>query len=78
MKTAISIPEDLLRATEAYARQANKSRSQVVTEALRHYLAVERPCNVVESINRVVDAEDAEDAGFRNAAARRVLGQSEW
>jgi metal-responsive CopG/Arc/MetJ family transcriptional regulator len=78
MKTAISIPEDLLRATEAYARSANKSRSQVIAEALRQYLPHDQPEGMVESLNRVVDSMEAEDAKFRTEAARHVLGNSEW
>lgn len=78
MKTAISIPDDVFRAGERYARRAQKSRSQLYAEALSEYLARHAPDEVTEAMNRVV-AEIAEPVDpFVAAAARRILERSEW
>jgi predicted transcriptional regulator len=39
LKTAISISDDVFQKAEHYARQKNKSRSEVYTEAISEYFA---------------------------------------
>jgi predicted transcriptional regulator len=78
MKTAISIPDDVFRAAERYARRARKSRSQLYAEALAEYLSRHGPDEVTEAMNGVV-AELAEPTDpFVAAAAHRILERAEW
>lgn len=78
MKTAVSVPDDVFRAAEKQARRARKSRSQLYTEALSEYLARHAPDEVTEAMNRVADTVHEARDEFVSAAARRILGQSDW
>ena len=78
MKTAISIPDGVFRAAERHARRAQKSRSQLYTEALSEYLARHSPDEVTEAMNKVVAELDEPVDPFVVAAARRILERSEW
>ena len=83
MKTAISLHNRLFRAAEQHARRAQKTRSQLYADALAEYLARHAPDEVTAAMNRVVSEvaaapDDAGDAAFVAAAARRVLERSEW
>jgi metal-responsive CopG/Arc/MetJ family transcriptional regulator len=49
---AITLPNDLLRAVDAYAQHMNVSRSEVVREAIRQLIAMRR---VLEEISRAKD-----------------------
>jgi metal-responsive CopG/Arc/MetJ family transcriptional regulator len=79
VKTAISIPDDVFRQAEAVARRSGVSRSQLVSDALREYLARHAPDEVRESFDRVLaDVGEGEDDRFRRVAARRRLKRSTW
>jgi metal-responsive CopG/Arc/MetJ family transcriptional regulator len=78
MKTAISIPDDIFEDAERLARRLKQSRSEVYSRALAEYVARHAPDRVTEQMDRVV-AELAEPTdGFASAAARRLLGSTEW
>ena len=79
MKTAISLPDDLFRAADRYAKRMHKSRSQLYAQALAEYLARHAPDEVTEAMNRVVDRLGAPPPDrFVTAAARRTLEHTEW
>lgn len=78
MKTAVSIPDDVFEKVERLARGARKSRSEVFSAALREYVARHAPDEVTDAIDRVCESVRREDDGFVNAAAKRVLKNSEW
>jgi len=78
MKTAISIPDDVFKAAERYARRAQKSRSQLYAEAVSEYLARHAPDAVTEAMNKVVAELTEPMDPFVAAAARRILERSEW
>jgi len=78
MKTAVSLPDDVFRQAERQARRTRKSRSQLYAEALSEYLARHAPDEVTEAMNRAVDQLKQPSDPFVSAAARRVLGRSEW
>jgi predicted transcriptional regulator len=79
MKTAVSLPDDLFRAAEQYARRVRKSRSQLYADALSEYLARHAPDEVTEAMNRVLaELGDAGAEPFVARAARRVLEDIEW
>ncbi len=78
MKTAVSIPDDVYRGAERLARRTKKSRSRVISDALREYVARHAPDDVTEAMDRAcAEAGGATDA-FTTAAARRTLERSEW
>jgi metal-responsive CopG/Arc/MetJ family transcriptional regulator len=78
MKTAVSVPDRVFRAAERHAQRAGKSRSQLYAEALSEYLTRHVPDEVTEAMNRVVDQVRAPVDPFPAAAARRILGRTEW
>ena len=79
MKTAVSLPDQVFREAERFARRAKKSRSRLYAEALAEYLARHAPDEVTEDMNRVVEqlGDSAADR-FVAAAGRRVLERVEW
>lgn len=78
MKTAVSIPDAVFAEAERLARRTKKSRSQLVSDALREYVARHAPDQVTETMDRVCAEAGQETDSFVAAAARRVLVRSEW
>ena len=68
MKTAISIPNNLLKQAERLARHEKKSRNQLFADAVREYVARHEP----DTVNQGRADE------FVSAASRRILERSEW
>ena len=78
MKTAVSIPDDVFEGAERLARRTKKSRSRLVSDALREYLARHSPDEITEAMNKAcAEIGDTKDE-FVSAAARRILEKSEW
>jgi len=82
MKTAVSIPDDVFEGAERLARRTNRSRSRLVSDALKEYLARHTPDKVTEAMNRAL-AQIGEQAGkendsFVSSAAHAVLERTEW
>jgi predicted transcriptional regulator len=80
MKTAVSLPDELFQAVERLARRTKRHRSEVYADALREYVARHSSDEVTDSLDEVVRqlAESGEDNRFATAAARSVLGATEW
>jgi len=78
MKTAVSIPDDVYRGAEILARRTKKSRSRLVSDALREYLARHAPDDVTEAMDRACAEVGGTKDQFSIAAARRILEHSEW
>jgi metal-responsive CopG/Arc/MetJ family transcriptional regulator len=78
MKTAISLPDKVFRAAEAYARRMKKSRSQLYSEAIAEYLARHAPDEITAAMDKVIEQIDEPVDPFVSAAARRTLRQVEW
>ena len=78
MKTAVSIPDDVFDQAERLARRSRRSRSEVYSAALREYVARHSPDEVTDAINRVCDRIGGQKDEFVAAAARRMLGKTEW
>jgi len=78
MKTAVSLPDDVFKEAERFARRSRKSRSQLYAEALAEYLARHAPDEITERINRVCDRIGTEEDKFVAAAARRILTKESW
>jgi metal-responsive CopG/Arc/MetJ family transcriptional regulator len=78
MKTAVSIPDEIFKKVERFARREGRSRSEVFSAALAEYVARHAPDEVTEAMDRVcADLGDQGDA-FVTAAGRRVLENAEW
>ena len=78
MKTAVSIPDDIFKGAERFARRTKKSRSRLFSEALQEYLARHAADEVTEAMNSVcAELGDTKDP-FVSSAAHRVLRRSEW
>ncbi len=78
MKTAISMPDEVFASAERLARRQGRSRSELYSAAVREYVARHAPDEVTDAIDRVLATLDEEPAGFRLAAARRVIQRTEW
>lgn len=78
MKTAVSIPDDLFYGTERLARKTGRSRSRLVSDALREYLARHTADKVTESMNQALEQIGEEQDAFVAAAARRTLERTQW
>ena len=78
MKTAISVPDDVFEQAERLARRTHKSRSQLVSDALREYVARHSPDEITEAMDRVVDDIDTRSEPLVRAAARGSLERTEW
>jgi metal-responsive CopG/Arc/MetJ family transcriptional regulator len=57
MKTAISMPDEVFRTAEQYARERKLSRSALFTRAVEEYLAHHRQEGVTERLDRVYTTE---------------------
>jgi predicted transcriptional regulator len=78
VKTTISIPNDMFRAADRYARRAKMSRSQLYRQALAEYLARHEPDPVTDAVNQIVDELREPVDAFLAEATRRRLERSEW
>jgi predicted transcriptional regulator len=78
MKTAISLPDAIFRDAERLARRLKKSRSRLYQEAVAEYLARHEPEAITVALDRAVAEVGAGPDPFTAAAARRLLGGSEW
>ena len=59
MKTAISIPDNIFKTAERFARERQLSRSALFTEAVAEFLAHHRHESVTEDLNRVYTEQDS-------------------
>lgn len=78
MKTAVAIPDKVFAQAEKLAQHAGMSRSQLISAALREYVARHASEDITESMNRVADELGMSDSDFAVAGARRLLERSEW
>jgi len=77
MKTAISIPDDVFRRAERLAQSTGVSRSQLVSDAIREYVARHAPEEVTEAFDRLA-ADIEPESDFALAGTRRMLKRVEW
>ena len=78
MKTAISLPDNLFKEAETYARRLKKSRSQLYVDALIEYLSHHSPDTITEAMNKVCDSLDEQETSFVSKASRKVLISETW
>jgi metal-responsive CopG/Arc/MetJ family transcriptional regulator len=77
MKIAVSIPDDVYQQAERLAKQSNRSRSRLYSDALGEYLARHGSDEVTEAMNQVLAGMNQSDT-FAATAARAVLAKIEW
>ena len=80
VKTAISVPRQVLAAMDDLAHQRDTSRSALFTEAARAFLARNRNLEVHEALNAAyADGSSEEEREFQEQAkryaARKVIEQ---
>lgn len=78
MKTAISIPDDVFKAADRFARRTKRSRSRLFSDALREYLERHAAGAITAAMNKACDEIGECGDGFVAAAARRILERGEW
>jgi metal-responsive CopG/Arc/MetJ family transcriptional regulator len=78
MKTAVSIPDDVFAQAERLARRTGVSRSRLVSDAVREYVARHATDEVSEAMDRIAGELGASESDFAIASARRLLIRSEW
>ena len=59
MKTAISVPDEVFKQAERYAKQTGLSRSELYAKALAEYLEAHRRSRITEKLNAVYATEDS-------------------
>jgi len=78
MKTAISLPNELHAAADAFARRLGLSRSQLYADALRDYLSRHDEDTITARLNEVCAAvEGPMPDDLRQNASRQLL-REEW
>ena len=83
MKTAISVPDDIFREVDEFAKKQSCSRSEVFTLAVKEFLEKSKSRQLLNTLNEVYsepEIETAEDRKRRRKAishfARKVLKNS--
>ncbi len=72
------IPDEVFEGAERLARRTKRSRSRLISDALREYLARHTPDEVTEAMNKAFAEIGEENDPFARAAVRCVLERSEW
>jgi metal-responsive CopG/Arc/MetJ family transcriptional regulator len=83
MKIAISIPDSVFRGLRKAAEEQKRSRSEVIVEAVRDYLRKLESRRMMDTLDEVYAAPEAEEEKVARQAAldlykRTVLGNEEW
>ena len=83
MKIAISIPDNIFREVKRLAEEQERSRSEVIVEAVRRYLKDLESRTLLDALNEAYSTpETEEEREARNAALGHyrqfVLKKEEW
>lgn len=78
MKTAISIPDALFKAAEAYARAHGLSRSELYARALQVYLQAQQSEQITAALDQVYAEETSALDPIFKAAQRCMLAGDDW
>ncbi len=78
MKTAISLPDELFKQAERYAKEHGLSRSELFASALKKYLGERSGDAVTQALDSVYANESSKmDPAILQAQAR-VIGDESW
>ncbi|MBI1294217.1 hypothetical protein GC175_04575 [bacterium] len=78
MKTAISIPDTIFQAAEAYAQEKGMSRSELYTRAIELYLQHYRYESVTETLDEIYAVEASSLESDLKSAQARTLDEETW
>ena len=78
MKTAISIPDDVFKTVDSFARRRKLSRSAVFTLAATEFLSHHRQEDVTEQLNRVYAKEESTLDPVLNQLQFASLAKGKW
>ena len=83
MKIAISIPENVFRDIKKAAEDQKRSRSEIITEAVRNYLTKLESRRIFDSLNEVYSGTETEEERNARSASlelykRSVLKREKW
>ena len=78
VKTSVSLPDDLFKRADRFARKQKKSRSQLYAEAIAEYLALHDADEITAALDRVCDATRSENDPAFFAASLRMLEKIDW
>ncbi|HWO24795.1 MAG TPA: hypothetical protein VNO30_38905 [Kofleriaceae bacterium] len=76
MKTAVSIPDDVFRRAERFAKRRKLSRSELYTAALVRMLEAEPKEDVTRAYDSAFD--DGQYDSLIDVTARKLLTDIEW
>ncbi len=78
MKTAISIPDEVYRVAEDFARSRKLSRSKLFARAVAEYVSRHRQENVTEQLNKVYEKESSAPDPVMQKIAAKSLAKEKW
>ena len=78
MKTAISIPNDVFKTADSFARRKNLSRSAVFTIAVTEFLSHHRQEDVTEQLNKVYGKQAASLDPVLNQLQFASISKEKW
>lgn len=71
MKTAISVPDEVFKEVEKFAKEHHYSRSEVFSLAVKDYMERYRSKQLLNTLNELyADIETPEDSSLREKAIR--------
>ena len=74
MKTAISIPENVFREVDTFAKQHHFSRSEVFVKAVQELLQKKTSLDLLNALNKAyAEPETHEDRRMRKALTRNAI-----
>lgn len=77
-ENSVSIRDEVYRSAKRLARRTAKSRSRLISEAPREYLARHAPDEVTDAMDRACAEAGGMRDQFTPEAARRALERTEW
>jgi metal-responsive CopG/Arc/MetJ family transcriptional regulator len=78
MRFVLSIPDDLFERAQRLARRTQKSRSRLLIDALKEYLARHTPGDVTDAMDSALAEVGKTDDRFISPSAQRILKGSDW
>jgi metal-responsive CopG/Arc/MetJ family transcriptional regulator len=78
MKTAISIPNELFKTADIFARRKKLSRSAVFTIAVTEFLSHHREEDVTEQLNKVYAKQESSLDPILHGMQTASISKEEW
>ena len=78
MKTAISIPDNVYRQAESFAKRNRLSRSALYTEAVKSFMDQRKPEDVTGRLNELYGREPSELNPVLQAMQTRSISRESW